>query len=157
MHLTSIQRIQVWSLAPLSGLRIWHCHELWCRLAAVALIRFLAWELPVALKTHTHTKSNPPPLKNWVGLKKKCQGVLNSAQWVKDLTAAVAAEMWVPSPAQCSGLRIRCCRSCGIDHSYGLGTSICHGCGQKENQLLFFIKLFFWDTSQNSHRFRNLI
>ena len=24
-------RIQVWSLASLSGLRIWHCHELWWR------------------------------------------------------------------------------------------------------------------------------
>ena len=25
-------RMQVWFLASLSGLRIWHCHELWCRL-----------------------------------------------------------------------------------------------------------------------------
>ena len=25
-------RLWVWSLASLSGLRIWHCHELWCRL-----------------------------------------------------------------------------------------------------------------------------
>ena len=24
-------RVWVWSLASLSGLRIWHCHELWCR------------------------------------------------------------------------------------------------------------------------------
>ena len=24
-------RLQVRSLASLSGLRIWHCHELWCR------------------------------------------------------------------------------------------------------------------------------
>ena len=24
-------RTQVWSLASLSGLRIWHCRELWCR------------------------------------------------------------------------------------------------------------------------------
>ena len=24
-------RLQVWPLASLSGLRIWHCHELWCR------------------------------------------------------------------------------------------------------------------------------
>ena len=29
-NLTSIPEIQ--SLASLSGLRIWHCHELWCRL-----------------------------------------------------------------------------------------------------------------------------
>ena len=59
-------RLQVQSLASLSGLRIWHCLScgvgcrhgsdlvlLWlcCRLAAVALIQPLAWELPyVALK-----------------------------------------------------------------------------------------------------------
>ena len=66
------------SLALLSGLRIWHCqkysvggrgelnHEmlwLWCRLAAIALIRPLAWEPPYATgaalekakRPHTHT------------------------------------------------------------------------------------------------------
>ena len=39
-------RLQVPSLALLSGLRIWHCHELWCRLqmrlrfhVAVALVQ----------------------------------------------------------------------------------------------------------------------
>ena len=50
--------MQVGSLASLSGLRIWHCCDLWCRLklwlgsdvavavmlAAVALIGPLAWE-----------------------------------------------------------------------------------------------------------------
>ena len=54
-------RIQVWFLAFLSGLRIRHGHELWCRsqmrldpewlrrrLAAVAPSRPLAWELPYA-------------------------------------------------------------------------------------------------------------
>ena len=56
-------RMQVWSLASLSGLRIWHCHELWCRsqlqldlmllqlwqkLAAVTLIGHLSWESPYA-------------------------------------------------------------------------------------------------------------
>ena len=39
----------VQSLASLSGLRIWCCHELWCRAAAVALIRPLAWEPPYAV------------------------------------------------------------------------------------------------------------
>ena len=55
-------RTYVWSLASLSGLRIQRCHELWCRsktwlrsraavamvyrLAAVALIWPLDWELP---------------------------------------------------------------------------------------------------------------
>ena len=37
------------SLASLSGLRIWRCRELWCRPAATALIRPLAWELPYAV------------------------------------------------------------------------------------------------------------
>ena len=56
-------RIQVRPLASLSGLRIWHCHELWYRSqmwlgstllwlwyrpAGAALIRPLAWEIPYA-------------------------------------------------------------------------------------------------------------
>ena len=56
-------RLQVQSLASLSGLRIWRCCELWCgsqmqldlvllqlwhRLAAVAQIRSLAWKPPYA-------------------------------------------------------------------------------------------------------------
>ena len=54
-------RTQVLLLALLSGLRIWHCHGLWCshkrssdlallwlwyRPAATALIQPLAWEPP---------------------------------------------------------------------------------------------------------------
>ena len=37
--------LQVQSLALLSGLRIWCCHELWlwCRMAATAPIRPLGW------------------------------------------------------------------------------------------------------------------
>ena len=61
-----IRTIRLWvqSLALLSGLRIWHCRELWCRLqtrlgscvavaqpAVVALIGLLAWELPYAAGT----------------------------------------------------------------------------------------------------------
>ena len=41
--------MQVRSLASLSGLRIRHYCELWCRLAAVALIRPIAWELTYAV------------------------------------------------------------------------------------------------------------
>ena len=50
-------RLWVQSLASLSGLKIWHCHELWCRsqtrlgsgiAVAVALIRPIAWEPPYA-------------------------------------------------------------------------------------------------------------
>ena len=59
-------RLWVQSLASLSGLSIWHCHELWCgvghrcnsdpmllwlwyRPAATAVIRPLAWEPPYAV------------------------------------------------------------------------------------------------------------
>ena len=42
-------RTQVQSLSLLSGLKTWHCHELWCRPAATALIRLLAWEFSYAL------------------------------------------------------------------------------------------------------------
>ena len=41
-------RLWVRSLATFSGLKIWHCHELWCRPAATALIRPLPWEPPYA-------------------------------------------------------------------------------------------------------------
>ena len=41
-------RLWVQSLALLNGLKIWHCHELWCRPAAVAPIQPLAWEPPYA-------------------------------------------------------------------------------------------------------------
>ena len=52
-------RMWVWSLALLGGLRIQHCHELWCRLltwlgscvavaVAAALIKPLGWEPPCA-------------------------------------------------------------------------------------------------------------
>ena len=71
-------RMQVRFLAPLSGLRIWCCHELWCRTqrhgldpallwlcrrpAAVALTEFLAWQLPyavgAALKTNKQNLRN---------------------------------------------------------------------------------------------------
>ena len=51
------KRIQLETMrlrASLSGLRIWHSHELWCTLAAIAPIRPLAWQPPyvagVALK-----------------------------------------------------------------------------------------------------------
>ena len=42
-------RTQVRSLPSFNGLRIWRCHELWCRLVAAAPIQHLAWEPPYAL------------------------------------------------------------------------------------------------------------
>ena len=72
-------RIWVWSLASLRGLRIRHCHELWCRLqmwlhfnpvllwlwcrpaaAAPAPIWSLAWELPYAVGVSLKSKTNQP-------------------------------------------------------------------------------------------------
>ena len=58
------RKMWVWSLASLSGLRIWRCHKLWCRLQmwlrshiTVALVRLaaaapiwpLVWDLPYAM------------------------------------------------------------------------------------------------------------
>ena len=46
---TSIREDWVPSLASLGELRIWCCCELWCRPAAITLIRPLAWESPYAV------------------------------------------------------------------------------------------------------------
>ena len=61
--------------------------------------------------------------------------VPTEAQWVKNLTAAaqVAAEVWIRSPAQLSGLRIWHCCSCSLESISGPGTSICHGCSHFKN------------------------
>ena len=49
-------RMQVLSLAPLSGLRIWYCHELWCRLQ----IR-LGSHISVAVVQASSCSSNSTP------------------------------------------------------------------------------------------------
>ena len=67
-------RMRVQSLALVSGLRTWHCRELWCRLqmclgshvavavvvvcAAAALIQPLAWELLYALNSQKQKQTN---------------------------------------------------------------------------------------------------
>ena len=71
-------RMQVQSQASLRGLRIWHCHELWCRsqtqlgsgiavlghrLAAVPLIQSLVWEPPYAVSVDLKTNKQ----KAWDG------------------------------------------------------------------------------------------
>ena len=43
---TSIHEDMGSMLASLSGLRIQHCRELWCRPAATVLVGPLAWESP---------------------------------------------------------------------------------------------------------------
>ena len=40
-------RMQVWSLASLSGLRTQHCHELWCR--STNLVLLWQWHRPEAI------------------------------------------------------------------------------------------------------------
>ena len=57
--------MQVQSLALLSGLRIWHCCELWCRLAAIALIQSLAWEPPCALGVPQPEGYGPSEPRTW--------------------------------------------------------------------------------------------
>ena len=59
-------RIQVRSLASLSGLRIRFCHELWCRLGAVTPVRPLAWELPCAAGAALKKRKNG---NHWLALK----------------------------------------------------------------------------------------
>lgn len=44
MNLTSIHEHVVSILALFSGLGIWHCHEIWCRLVATPPIWPLAWD-----------------------------------------------------------------------------------------------------------------
>ena len=78
-------RLWVLSLALLSGLRIWRCYELWCRLGATALIGPLAWEPPyaagVALEKYRKRKKK----------EKSLRGVLTVAQRVKD---PVMSQLW---------------------------------------------------------------
>jgi len=72
---------------------------LWHRLAAAALIRPLAGELPYAASVALKQETTPPTPCNL--------GVPAVAQWVKNLTAAVwvAAEVWAQSLAQGRGLK----------------------------------------------------
>ena len=81
--LLGTMRLRVWSLVLLSGLRLWRCHELWCRSqkqlwlwcrsAAVAPIRPLAWEplyaVGVALRTKNKQKNTQQ--KNQINNKKQ--------------------------------------------------------------------------------------
>ena len=62
-------RWRVQSLALLSGLRLWHCHELWCGPSAVALIGPLPWEPPYAAGAALKSKrQNKTRLFSWINL-----------------------------------------------------------------------------------------
>ena len=86
-------RSQVHSLALLSGLRIWHCRELWCRsqkwlgsmllwlwrrLAATAPIRHLAWEPPYAIVVAKGQKAKKKKKYTLIDLKKPLLWYLTS-------------------------------------------------------------------------------
>ena len=53
-------RVRAPSLASLSGSGIWRCGELWCKSAAAAPIRPLAWEPPYALGEALGRPKKPP-------------------------------------------------------------------------------------------------
>ena len=135
MNLTSIHEDAGLIPGSLSGLRIWHCHELWCRLqiwlwlwhrlAVTAPIRPLACELLYATGVTLERERKSFLVKEFL-------------LWHRGLMIWFASvTLLIQSPAQPSGLRIRCCHSCGTgcrcgsDLIPGLGTSICHGCSQK--------------------------
>ena len=85
------RRRQLQSMASLSGLRIWHCPEVWCRLpwgldptslwpwsrlASVALIWPLAWELPYTTAAAIKRKTKQTNQK-----KKRCIYMWNNSHW----------------------------------------------------------------------------
>ena len=102
-------RLSVRFLASLSGLRIWHCHELWCRLkvrlgsgvamlwcrlAAIALIRPLALEPPYAAGVALNIKNKNKKIRKfplWLSRLRTQHSIHEDAdripgltQWVKD-------------------------------------------------------------------------
>ena len=89
-------RLRVRSLALLIGLRIWRCRELWCRPAATAPIRPLAWEPPYAAGAAQEMAKK----------KEADTGVPVVLQWKQ--IPLVSMRMHVQSLALFSGLRIQC-------------------------------------------------
>ena len=87
-------RLQVRSLASLSGLRIWHCRELWCRSQT--------WLISAV-------EAQPPTLLTLcLQVKKQRRGVPVMAQWLTNPTGNHEVE--VRSLPLLSGLMIRRCR-----------------------------------------------
>ena len=79
-------RLQVQSLASLSGLRIWHCRELWCRLVAVAPIRPPAWGLQCAMGAalKSKTKQNKKQANKIISDSSKCEEKNQAGQWDRE-------------------------------------------------------------------------
>ena len=103
-------RLRVRSLASLSGLSIWHCHELWCRLHMRLDLAWL-WRRPAAV-----VPFSTPSLGTCMCLRcgPKCHGWSShcgSAIYEPEL---VSIRTPVQSLASLSGLRFQCCYECSI-------------------------------------------
>ena len=72
-------RAQAQSLALLSGLRIWLCCELWCRLEATALIQPLALEPPYAVDAALKRQTNKQPKNKTKKKQQKNPTITNTA------------------------------------------------------------------------------
>ena len=121
---TRNEEVEGRSLASISRLRIQHCRELWCRPAAVAPIRPLAWEFPYAtgeaLKTQKTKKKKEREKKGlyfgWVwkpGLEHFPSALLRTLCCCSSLgghALSPAAEMSQRGCAQSRELRVPQCR-----------------------------------------------
>ena len=154
-------RTRVPSLPLLSGLRIWHCHELWCR-SHMWLGSGLSWavvqvlhvariwlvmsrgtgltcgsDLALLLLWHrptTYSSDSIPRLETSICL--GCGPKKETKKKKKESPCSVLSccRSAGSIPSWHIGLRIWCCWSCGSDSVPGLGTSIC--CGYNNNKKL---------------------
>ena len=104
-------RLRVRSLALRSGLRIWHCCELWCRPPATALIHPLAWDPPyaagVALKEQ---KTKKKKKKEMCGMK----GSLSSRDSSKEAKEPELSQPRVPTSGNRQYILEQACQGAGM-------------------------------------------
>ena len=124
-------KMQVQSLALLSGLRIWHCCKLWCRSKM-----WLRSQNAVAVSLASNCSSNSTP-SLWPSMCCRCGP--------KEKKKKKKKKSLLKLPLWCNGLRIWCCHRwgtghiCGSDSTPSLGTSACYRCSQKTNKCLLII------------------
>ena len=108
MNLTSIHEEAGSIPALLSGLRIWHCHELWCRVQTglrswvavpVAQAGGFSSYPPRSLQTSTCCRCRPKKKKKKTK-KSDPLGILMVAQWVKNPTSVREDVGLIPGLAQ---------------------------------------------------------